>query len=210
MNRYRVILAALGVVLLHGACETASAAGKSYRWVDKNDVVHYGDTVPPEYAAQGQAELNTQGVPIRQTPRQLSSSEMAAAELAATETAKRRQRDAFLQSTYTRVRDIEELRDERLALIEGQMDVARGSITVNEQRIAGLKDRMRNFQPYSSAPTARRLPDQLAEEVVRSLKEQRSLRDVLAAREAEKLELRAEFDADIERFRELASRPASR
>jgi hypothetical protein len=211
MNRSRAILATLGVVVLtHGVCETASAAGNAYRWVDKNGVVHYGDTVPPEFAAQGQAELNNQGVALRQTPRQMSPSEMAAAERAAAEVAKRQQRDVFLLSTYTRIKDIEQLRDERLALIEGQMEVARGSITVNDQRLTSLQERMRNFQPYSSSTNARRLPDQLAEEVVRALKEQRSLREVLTSRETEKLEMRAEFDADIERFRELSERPALR
>lgn len=214
MNKYKMLVAAVGAaIVMHGvglAATSSGGASRSYRWVDKDGVVHFGDTVPPEYAAQGQSELNRRGVPLRETPRQLSPSEMAAAEKEAADSARRRQRDAFLQSTYTQVRDIEQLRDERLALIEGQMEVARGSIAVNEQRLTSLQERMRNFQPYSGSNNARRLPDQLAEEVVRALKERRSLQAVLAARETEKLELRTEFDADIARFRELASQPGSR
>jgi hypothetical protein len=108
------------------------------------------------------------------------------------------------------VRDIERLRDERLAQIDGQIELARASMNATNQRLAGLKDRMRNFLPYSSATNARRMPDQLAEEVVRALKEQRSLEEVLASRESEKGQQRTRFDADIARFRELTSRPASR
>jgi hypothetical protein len=207
---HRNLFAALGAALLFSgmAGAAASGSGKAYRWVDKNGVVHIGDSVPPEYASQGQAELNPQGVPLRETPRQLSPTELAAANQAAAETAKRRQHDAFLLSTYTRVQDIEQLRDERLALIDGQMELARGSLGTTAHRLAGLQDRMRSFLPYSAAPNARRLPDQLAEEVVSALKEQRSLQEILVSREAEKTGLRTQFDTDIARYRELTGRPA--
>jgi flagellar motility protein MotE (MotC chaperone) len=212
MNACRNLAIALGAIFLFQdmAGAAGTGPGKTYRWTDKNGVVHIGDNVPPEYASQGQAELNAQGVPVRETRRQLSPAEDAAARQAEAELAKRRQRDSSLLATYTRVSDIEKLRDERLALIDGQMDIVRGSMSTNNQRLAGLRDRMRNFQPYSSAPNPRRLPDQLAEEAVLALKEQRSLEEILAAREAEKNELRAKSDSDIARYRELTARPASR
>ncbi|MEO6078470.1 MAG: DUF4124 domain-containing protein [Steroidobacteraceae bacterium] len=192
-----------------GAAES-SGAGRSYRWVDSHGVVHYGDSVPPEYASQGRSELNPQGVPLRELPRQLSTAEAAAAQLAAADVAKRRQHDSFLLATYAQVRDIEQLRDERVALIEGQQDIVRGSINSADQRIVTLQDRMRNFQPYSNIPNARRMPDQLVEEVVRALKERRGLQEGLASRELEKNQLRTQFDADIARYRELTSRAVTR
>jgi hypothetical protein len=212
MNPCRNLITALGAMLLFQdmAGAAATGTGKAYRWVDKNGVVHIGDSVPPEYASQGRAELNSQGVPLRETPRQLSPAEEAEARQNAAELAKRRQRDSSLLSNYTSVRDIEQLRDERLALIDGQMEIARGSMGSATLRLAGLRDRMRNFVPYSNAPNSRRLPDQLAEEAVRALKERRSLEEVLASRESEKNELRAQFDADIARYRELTASSASR
>jgi hypothetical protein len=211
MNHCRNLIAALGVALLfNGVAAAAAATGKAYRWVDKNGVVHIGDFVPPEYASQGQTELNPQGVSVRETPRQLSPAELAAAQQAAADTANRRQQDASLLSTYTNVRDIERLRDERLALIDGQMELARSSMTATDQRLAALRVRMNNFQPYSKAPNARRMPDQLAEDVVRALQEHRGLQAILASRESEKNELRTRFDADIARYRELTSGSARR
>ena len=211
MNPRRILVTALGALcLLQGIALAAATTGKAYRWVDKNGVVHIGDSVPPEYASQARAEVNAQGLPLRETPRQLSPAEEAAARQTENESAKRRQRDAFLLSTYTRVRDIEQLRDERLALIDGQMEIARSSLSLTSQRLAGLRERMQIFAPYSTAPNARRLPDQLAEEVIRALKEQRSLEEILASRESEKNQLRGQFDSDITRYRELTSRPATR
>ncbi len=38
---------------------------KAYKWMDKDGVVHYGDTIPPEYSEQAHQELNSQGVAVR-------------------------------------------------------------------------------------------------------------------------------------------------
>jgi hypothetical protein len=210
-KRMALIATAVGAVLLQvaGAAEPGKSTS-SFRWKDKDGVVHYGDSVPPEYSSQGRSELNDQGVPLRQYPRQLSPDEERDARKLESDVRKRQQHDEFLLTTYTQVRDIEQLRDERLALIDGQMEIARGSISTSEQKITSVQDRMRNFQPYSANPSARRVPDQLAEEAVRALKERRGLLGVLQSREAEKGELRAQFDADIARYRELTSRPALR
>jgi hypothetical protein len=205
------IALAVSSLLLQGA--GAADSGKStssFRWKDKDGVIHYGDSVPPEYSSQGRSELNPQGVPLRQYPRQLSPEEEREAQKLASDVKKRQQHDDFLLTTYTQVRDIEQLRDERLALIDGQMEIARGSISSSDQKITSVQDRMRNFQPYSASPGARRMPDQLAEEAVRALKERRGLVGVLQSREAEKTELREQFDADIARYRELTSRPGLR
>lgn len=209
-NPLRLLAAAVGTaILLQGIAGAANAPSgpKSYRWVDSKGVVHYGDSVPPEYASQSRQELNPQAVPLRETPRQPTPAEAAEAHQAATEAAKIRQHDSFLLTTYTQVGEIEQLRDERVGLIDGQMEIARLSLNGTAQRIASVESRMRNFQPYSPSPSARRLPDQLAEEAVRTLKERRSLTENLAAREAEKNALRAQFDADIARFRELTRQP---
>jgi hypothetical protein len=143
-------------------------------------------------------------------PRQLSAEEADVAQKKAAAEARRRQHDSFLLTTYTKISDIERLRDERIALIEGQMEIARGSIESNQQRLKSQEQRLRSFLPYSTAPNARRVPDQLAEEVVRTIKEREQLRDGLKSREKEKSDLRAQFNEDIERYKELTTRPAGR
>ncbi len=201
--------AGLSLLLAFTAAQALAAdsgkGGKTYRWVDDKGVTHYGDVVPPEYARQSRAELNSQGVTVREFPAQMTEAEAAAAQTAAAEQARRRQHDQFLLTTYTRASDIEQLRDERLALIDGQMRLAHGSIESVNQRLTTLESRMRSFKPYASSANARRMPDQLAEEVVRTLHEKRSLQESLAGREAEKKELRERFDTDLARYRELTA-----
>ncbi|HXC58014.1 MAG TPA: DUF4124 domain-containing protein [Steroidobacteraceae bacterium] len=206
-----LIAAAISCLIAAPALLAAESKGvKSYKWVDKNGVTHYGDMVPPEYATQGRSELNAQGVEMRQYPRQLSPAEADVAQQQAATESRRRQHDSFLLTTYTRASDIEQLRDERIALIDGQMDIARGSIDLNKQRLADLQRRLGSFRPYSANANARRVPDQLTDEVVRTLKERDSLRGSLASREKEKADLRAQFDADISRYKELTARPSGR
>ena len=207
ISRPELVLAISALLVpAFAAAADASKGTRSYRWVDEHGVTHYGDAVPPEYAAQGRSELNAQGVEMKQYPRQLSPDEASAAQKNAAEEAKQRQHDAFLLNTYTRVADIEQLRDERIGLVDGQIMVARGSIDGNRQRLAELERRMSVFRPYSDAPSARRMPDQLAEEIVRTLKERDSLHELLASHETQKLAQRAQFDADIARYRELTLR----
>ena len=99
---------------------------------------------------------------------------------------------------------------ERLALIDSQLDIARGSIGSVDGRVDAIAKRMATFKPYAKSPTARRLPDPLAEEAVRILQERRSLNGTMAAREKEMVELREQFDADLARYRELTANRLSR
>ena len=55
-------------------------AAPLYKWVDEQGVTHYGDHIPPEYAAQEQQVINSQGVEIsrleaQKTPEQLAAEE---------------------------------------------------------------------------------------------------------------------------------------
>jgi len=211
MKNRRRLFALAGSLLL--ACTVALSAQKGtslYKWKDKDGATHYGDTIPPEYSTQDRQELNQQGVPVRDLPRQLTPEEAAAARKLADTEDKRRQRDQFLLNTYTKPGDIEQQRDDRLALIDGQMQLTRSTIATNEERLAAQQARLRNFRPYSASATAARVPDQLAAQVVRSLSDRRSLSTQLQQREKERAEQLANFDADLARYKELTAKASSR
>jgi hypothetical protein len=76
------------------------------------------------------------------------------------------QHDQFLLSTYLSSKDIEQLRDERLGQIEGQIRASSAYIDSLGTRMNTLQERAMHFKPYSSDPNARRIPDELAEELV--------------------------------------------
>ena len=65
------------------------------------------------------------------------------------------------------------------------------------------------FKPYSSESNARRMPDDLAEELVRVSNEAQTQRKSLDVKRKEQAVMRADFEADIQRFRELTSKSRS-
>jgi hypothetical protein len=182
---------------------SAKQGGIAYKWVDEQGVLHYGDHIPPQYAQQDREVLNSQGVPVGHVEAAQTPEQAAAAALKKAEVFKQRQHDSFLMSTYTSVKDIEALRDVRLDQLQGQRTAAEQYVESLRSRLGSLQVRAVSFQPYSSNPDARRMPDDLAENLVRTLNEVRVQSAALAAKSEEEKTLRAQFDADIQRYREL-------
>ncbi len=177
--------------------------GIAYKWVDEQGVVHYGDHIPPQYAQQDREVLNSQGVPVGHVEAAQTPEQAAAEALKKAEVFKQRQHDSFLVSTYTSVKDIEALRDVRLDQLQGQRTAAEQYVESLRSRLGSLQVRAVAYQPYSSNPDARRMPDDLAENLVRTLNEVRVQSAALAAKSEEEKTLRSQFDADIQRYREL-------
>jgi Domain of unknown function (DUF4124) len=182
---------------------SSKQGGIAYKWVDEQGVVHYGDHIPPQYAQQDREVLNSQGVPVGHVEAAQTPEQAAAAALKKAEVFKQRQHDSFLMSTYTSVKDIEALRDVRLDQLQGQRTAAEQYVESLRSRLGSLQVRAVSFEPYSSNPDARRMPDDLAENLVRTLNEVRVQSAALAAKSEEEKTLRAQFDADIQRYREL-------
>jgi hypothetical protein len=184
--------------------------GVAYRWVDENGVVHYGDRLPAQYAKKESAILNKQGVEVGRTEAQKSPEQIAQEKQQADATLRQKQHDAFLLTTYTSVKDIEALRDERLDQIGGQRRAAEAYVEGLHSRLNNLQTRAKNFAPYSDKPGARRMPDDLAEDLVRTMNEMKAQKNALETKDAEETALRAQFQADIERYRELRKVVSSR
>jgi hypothetical protein len=196
----------LAAVLAAAVAEAAPPGDKgtvTYRWVDEQGVVHYGDTVPPQYADKDRQVLNADGVPVQDLPAQKTPEQLATEERERAEMTKRKQHDSFLLTTYTSVQDIEALRDARLAQIKTQQAAGQQYIESLRSRLASLQARSMNYRPYSDNLNARRMPDDLAENLVRTVNELHVQSGALEARASEEANVRAQFDADIARYREL-------
>jgi hypothetical protein len=200
----------LGCTLLAIACAVQAAPGQSqskqgvaYRWVDEQGVVHYGDHIPPQYANQDRAVLNSQGVEVGHLDAQKTAEQLATEAHERAAQIKQRQHDAFLITTYTSVKDIEALRDARLDQLRGQRAAAEQYLESLRSRLATLRTRALDFRPYNANPAARRMPDDLAENLVRTVSDLDVQSRALAARNEEEVSLRAQFQTDIERYRAL-------
>jgi len=198
--------------ILAGPSHAQSGTEKrqTYKWTDEKGVTHYGDSVPAEYSQREQRVLNKQGVEVQKRQAEMSPAEAAAYAAAQREEAQRRQHDMFLISTYPSVKEIEQVRDSRMDQINGQISASEAYVVTLTTRVDGLKQRAMVFAPYNKAPNARRMPDDLAEEMVRALSELRTQNSALAQRRTELQAVVDSFDADIKRFKELRTSAAAR
>ena len=183
--------------------QSGKNAVAAYRWVDDQGVVHYGDTIPPQYAEKAHEMLNNQGVEVGHTEAQKTPEQLDAEARAHMEELKRKQHDNFLVATYTSVKDIESLRDVRLDQLQGQRVAAEAYVDNLHSRLVALQARAKHFRPYNPRPDARRMPDDLAEDLVRTLNELRTQSNALSSKNEEVSAVKAQFQMDIERYREL-------
>ena len=208
MNQARNLWRTLCALAISATAIAAQpSGGPVYKWTDDKGVVHYGDSVPSEYSQNERSLLNSQGVEVGHVDSANNSGLVAERARVAEAARLKAQHDQFLLSTYLSTKDIEQLRDERLGQIDGQIKASSAYIDSLGTRMNTLQERAMHFKPYSADPNARRIPDELAEELVSVGDEARNQRRALDAKRKEQSDMRAQFEADIVRYRELTAKP---
>jgi Domain of unknown function (DUF4124) len=190
--------------------KTGSEVKQAYKWTDDKGVVHYGDSVPAEYSQREQRVLNSQGLEVQKRQAEMSPTEAAEFAARQKEESRRKQHDMFLISTYPSVKEIENVRDIRLDQIQGQIIAAEAYISSLTTRVEELKHRAQMFAPYNTKPGAHRMPDNVAEEMVRVMSELRTQNFALGTKQTEHQKVVAQYDEDIKRFKELRTSAAAR
>lgn len=205
-----ILLVAAALALPTGSNAQRQESSRLYRWVDKNGVVHYGDSVPPEYANIDRNVLNTQGVrvgfeegEVTETERAEIARREAVAEAARAAKAEVARRDRMLLETYLTVADIEDLRDRRLELLESQIKVTELYLGNLRVRLVGLQTEATAFKPYTTNPDAPQIPENLALDISRTAASINNYEQTLARTRRDQQALRTSFDNAISRFREI-------
>jgi len=198
-------LTVISLLVLLGT--TASAAEKNvYKWTDENGQVHYGDSIPPEYADQPKERLNDQGVAVeeiegKKTAEQLAEEERQR-EIAVAQKLQDRADQALL-ATYLSVEEIVMHRDRRVELFQAQAKVTELYLRNLERRLDGLREEASQYQPYSEDTEAPIIDEGLAEDL-RETKETIARHERnLEKYETDERQIIERFNGDIERFKIL-------
>jgi hypothetical protein len=191
----------LGSVAL--AADTSGSRRKVYEWVDAQGITHYGDQIPPEYAAQEHRVINGQGIEIEHTEAQKTPEQLAEEDKKRLDAAQRANRDRNLLNTYVSVQEIEHLRDQRLTLLSDQIKVTGQFLDTLNKKMGGLRLASARFRPYSEDPNAPPMSDQMAEDLVRVGSDIRTQEDNLREKRSEEAAVSRQFESDIARFKEL-------
>jgi hypothetical protein len=180
-----------------------------YRCKDTKGQTHYGDSVPPPCIGVDTEVLNDRGTVMRviegEQTKATRLKREAEEENVRKERDQRRLRDRTLVESYLSVQDIERLRDQRVDMLEGQYKLTEQNIASLLDRQTRLRTQIARFKPYNDAPNAPPLPDHLAEEMVNTVNGLRVYEETLTKTRKEQAEVKAMFEADIRRFKELKS-----
>lgn len=181
------------------------AAPQLYKWVDENGNVHYGDSIPPQYAEKEQKRLNPQGVTVEVRERAKTPEELVEERRLATiqeeENERRREaetRDRILLDTFSNEDEIVMTRNGKVSAIDAVIRVTEGRIESLRNRLAELTNRAANLE-RSGKP----VPDVLHQDIRSARQQIEDNQDYIVQKEQEQRETSAMYEADIQRFREL-------
>ena len=202
-NTFRILLAA---ILLTGTlCVHAQTV---YRWVDEDGEVHYGHSVPPEHTKRGYEVLGRDGI-VRErvepapTPDELSERrvqrerERELAELQRSQEA----RDRMLLVTHNSEDSILSSMEMELVALNSQRASIRVALDQVEHRFERLM-----AQAAEHSDEGRQVPASLQDSIEEVRAELRRLRADQSALDEREESVRARYQADVERFRELMGR----
>ena len=183
------------------------AKKKLYKWVDDKGRVHYSDQVPPDQIKKKHEELNDHGVVLErvanartkeeiQAERDVKLRQIEADKLAVK---KQKQRDMIIKS-YTNESEITRLKNERLAALERNIELARQSLDFQknskEQLLSMAADNERNGQKVSKALKSR----------IRTIKEKIDYQiKFIKTKEGEIEKVEGKFLNDMKIYREAVS-----
>jgi hypothetical protein len=196
----QIVLLACSVV----ACTTVAAqsSGNREAYYKCKDT-----SMPPECQGRDTEVLNLRGMVVRTIEGAGTRSSRIERETAEAQEQQAKEdqykRDKVLIETYLSVEEIERLRDQRLDLLTAQLTVAEQHIATLRDRLMRLREQTARFKPYSDKPNAQPLPDHLAEDLVGTVKSIAVDEQTIQIKRDEQATMTANFDRDIKRFKEI-------
>ena len=196
----------LPILITLTLCGTAAAQQKLYRWVDNDGVVHYGDSIPAEYAEIERQVVNDHGITV-----DVMRAKKTAEEIAEEERQKelemqaelQRRADQALLATYLSVDEILLHRDRRVELFQAQARVTELYLKNLEKRMTSLQEEASKYRPYSDDPDAEMIDPDLADDMQTTKETIARHQANLKKFEDDQQNIVARFDGDIDRFKRL-------
>ena len=182
-----------------------------FRWVDENGEVHYGDHVPAKDTEKGREILNDGGrvidkVDRARTPEEIAiyEEEQRIAKIKREREEKQQAHDRALLATFTSVVDLENARDERIALLDQTITIASSRLVKQQAERAKLDEKRREFIEKEAL-----VPGWIESNDKQLMVQIEVIEEYILDRELDKAKIRKKFEKDIARFLELTNHDLS-
>lgn len=187
----------LGATLVLFAAFSASAEAKLYKWVDDRGETHYGEVVPPEYANKDKIQFSDKG---REIKKKEASKDDAPGKMSAEDqaTIDQRRKDKALINTYSNEKEIDLARDRNLQQVEARIS----GIHLMQQSAQSSLDGYRK-EADDIQRAGKKVPFSLKSDITLAEQKIAKFKQELVIAEEKAASVRASFEADKVRYREL-------
>jgi hypothetical protein len=208
-NRLVSIILLLAVVLGLTAAQSASAK-KMYRWVDENGKTHLSDQVPPEQVKHRREELSQKGRVVEVTEKAKTKEEIAfGRRLEALRKAeediiaKQKINDKVLLSNFRSLDDMQESLKKKMLGMDSQIKLLHNNKSRAE---AALENQLKLAAKHERS--GEKIPAPLAESIEKAKAQIAASESEIEQQEDKKRQVKAAFEADIERYKLLTQSDA--
>lgn len=167
-----------------------------YRYKSGGSVT-YGDHVPSMGLDDGHSVLSSQGVVLKEVK---SREERRVARQQEQQAMVVRLRDKTLLKTFTTEEDILRTREDRLGLLDGQIERLEDRVRISKQSLANVDQRIRQAEGSGGNGTA---PSALYAEKDRIKSKMQSTWAQIDSKAADRRQIATKFDSDLIRYRWL-------
>lgn len=195
MSKTRFLVASAALF----AAVSFNVDAKLYKWVDREGITHYGETIPPEYANSDTKQLEKGRVVDRKDGFDVDKQNSIKVETAEDKAAfEARRRDEALLNSFTTEKEIDLSRDRSLLQIEARINSYTTMLKSANSTLDGL-------HKESDALTSknRKIPQSLTDDIVEAEALVAKRQKELAMSQKEMDAVKARYEADKQRYREL-------
>ena len=194
-----------GFLLATGTPDVSAAKIKC--WTNKDNVRECGNVVPPEYAQKGHKEISKQGMTVTTQSRAKTPEEIEQERLEEERKERERvlaeeqaKRDRVLLATFATEDDLLLSHQRKVAAIDSR-------INHTEQLVKKLETQREELlqEAAKQERSGKKVSDKTLESMRKVKRQIAENQDFIIQREEEKLELEAQFEKELARFRTLKS-----
>lgn len=213
------------VLLLLAVTLAVPLAQGAYRCVDEKGITHIGDTPPAACANVVMWEVSRSGTVLRKIEPTLTADQVKAKEEAAAKAkeeakvaADQKRKDLALLATYSTEKEFSIATERNVEPVLGRIKSVQERQAAVGKRIQELEDEMEFYKAGKSKTSAqskvpqktREVPIQLVADHERAVAEQTTLKKNLVDYEKEIVDIKAKYEADRARWKELKTNPTLR
>ncbi len=180
----------------------ATAEAKLYKWVDDKGETHYGEVVPPEYANKDKVQFNDKG-------REVKNKNTAADEASDRKNAEEKQaeidrqrKDRALVNTYSSEKEIDLARDRNLQQIVARINSVQTLIKSAQDNLDGYRKEADNAKK-----SGKKIHESLHADITDAENKLAKLKQDLTSAQEKEAAVKASYEADKARYRELTAAP---